>query len=199
MRLPPCSLAGCPKLSVLIAEHEAARVAVKALPAPVFDPCCTLTDDCASQPAPVRIINEQKGQPMKLLTNDIGRRLLANGRKNAERIADDGNTHDFFPVVKLFTPDAAATWLLTELDPEDRDIAFGLCDLGMQTPELGSVRLSELENLRGPAGLSIERDVHFTAKHRLSVYAEAARLHGSITDHPLVLAMALNSLKERRK
>jgi hypothetical protein len=30
-------------------------------------------------------------------------------------------------VVKLFTPDAACTWLLTELDPDDPDIAFGLC------------------------------------------------------------------------
>ena len=36
----------------------------------------------------------------------------------------------------------AATWLLTELDSEDPDIAFGLCDLGMQCPELGSVRIS---------------------------------------------------------
>ena len=42
--------------------------------------------------------------------------------------------------MKLFTPDANATWLLTELDPVEPDRAFGLCDLGLGYPELG-VRL----------------------------------------------------------
>jgi hypothetical protein len=36
---------------------------------------------------------------------------------------------DFQPVVKLFMPDADRTWLLTEIDPDNPDIAFGLCDL----------------------------------------------------------------------
>jgi hypothetical protein len=40
-------------------------------------------------------------------------------------------TLDFKSVVKLFRPWCGATWLLTEFDPDDRDIAFGLCDLGM--------------------------------------------------------------------
>jgi hypothetical protein len=43
----------------------------------------------------------------------------------------------FKRVVKLFTPDAQCTWLLTELGNDD--IAYGLCDLGMGTPELGLV------------------------------------------------------------
>ncbi|WP_439331030.1 DUF2958 domain-containing protein [Mesorhizobium carmichaelinearum] len=34
-------------------------------------------------------------------------------------------------MVKLFTRDAGATWLLTEIDPDDPDHAFGLCDLGL--------------------------------------------------------------------
>ena len=46
-------------------------------------------------------------------------------------------TGPYLPVVKLFTPDVNATWLLTELDPEDPDISFGLCDLGVGCPELG--------------------------------------------------------------
>jgi len=91
---------------------------------------------------------------MKLLTKEQIDRLARNGRANAERIEDDGNTHDFEPVVKLFMPDGAATWLLTETDPEDPDIAFGLCDLGMGCPELGTVRLSELESVRGRHGPS---------------------------------------------
>jgi hypothetical protein len=41
---------------------------------------------------------------------------------------------DFPPVVKLFTPDAGTTWLLTEIDPDDPDRAFGLCDLGSGFP-----------------------------------------------------------------
>lgn len=114
---------------------------------------------------------------MKLFTAEIVTQLMENGRKNAERIADDGNTIDFEPVVKLFTPDAGCTWLLTEIDPEDADIAFGLCDLGMGCPELGSVRISEITAIRGRLGLPVERDRHFRAKKTLSGYAaEASRL-----------------------
>jgi hypothetical protein len=63
---------------------------------------------------------------MKLLTNDIRERLLRNGHTRQVR-ANDLRGEDFPPVVKLFTPDAGCTWLLTELDPEEPDIAFGLC------------------------------------------------------------------------
>ena len=76
--------------------------------------------------------------------------------------------------MKLFTPDAGCTWLLTELDPDDPDIAFGLCDLGMGFPELGSVRISELEAVRGRLGLPIERDLHFLPTKTISAYAEEA-------------------------
>jgi len=117
---------------------------------------------------------------VKLLTDDIRAKLLANGRANAERIADDGNTHDFWPVVKVFCPWGWATWLLTEVDPEEPDIAFGLCDLGMNSPEIGSVRISELEAVRGPGGLRLERDLHFKADKRLSAYADEARKAGCI-------------------
>ncbi len=82
--------------------------------------------------------------------------------------------------MKLFTPDAACTWLLTEVDPEDPDIAFGLCDLGMGYPELGSVRVSEIRALRGKLGLPVERDLHFTAKKPLSAYADEAHRLGHV-------------------
>src|SRR5689334_17211202 len=111
---------------------------------------------------------------MKLFTSQIREQLLKNGRRNAERIAIDGHTVDFRPAVKLFTPDAGCTWLLTEIDPEDPDIAFGLCDLGMGFPEFGSVSLSEITSVRGPLGLSIERDMYFEAEKPLSAYAAEA-------------------------
>jgi len=111
---------------------------------------------------------------MKLLTQELQRRLIQNGAIR-RRLDEEGEADpDFIPVVKLFTPDAACTWLLTELDPEDPDIAFGLCDLGMGFPELGSVFVPELESVRGRLGLPIERDLHFAPGFTIGVYARAA-------------------------
>lgn len=110
---------------------------------------------------------------MKLLTQPIYDKLIANGRRQ-DPVRGTEDEIDFRPVVKLFTPDAACTWLLTELDPEDPDIAFGLCDLGMGCPELGSVRISELEAVRGKLGLPVERDRWFEADKTLMAYAEQA-------------------------
>jgi hypothetical protein len=111
---------------------------------------------------------------MKLLTKEILDRLLRNGTRQ-KAVKGTPDEHDFIPVVKLFTPDGACTWLLTELDPDEPDIAFGLCDLGMGCPELGSVRISELESVRGQLGLRVERDLHFCADKPLSAYAAEAR------------------------
>ena len=63
--------------------------------------------------------------------------------------------------VKYFTPDGSWTWFLYEYDPEGR-IAFGLV-VGLET-ELGYVSLEELEFVRGPLGLKIERDLHWQPK-----------------------------------
>lgn len=102
-------------------------------------------------------------------------RLLANGRETAS-----GRTRDFYPVVKLFTPDANATWLLSEIDPDEPDHAFGLCDLGHSSPELGYVSLSELAAVRGRFGLPVQIDRHFLARRSISEYAQDARVLGRI-------------------
>jgi len=107
---------------------------------------------------------------MSLITAKQRALMLANGERSA---ADPA--HDPAPVVKLFTPDSNCTWLLAELDPLDPEIGFGLCDLGQGFPELGSVRLSELESIRGPLGLRVERDFYFFGKRPLSAYADEAR------------------------
>lgn len=112
-----------------------------------------------------------------LITDEQRTQLLANGRAGAE-----GQDIDPAPVVKLFTPDAHATWLLTELDPEDGDTAFGLCDVGIGMPELGKVRISDLASIVGPLKLPVERDLYFVAKRTLSDYARLARINGSIID-----------------
>lgn len=110
-----------------------------------------------------------------LITVTQRQQLLANG---ATFDTDEG--YDPYPVVKLFTPDGRATWLLTHIEPECPDIAFGLCDLGMDCPEMGSVSLSEIAALRGRLGLPVERDLHFVATKPLSAYARDARRAGTI-------------------
>lgn len=91
----------------------------------------------------------------------------------AHRIPDDIITKlkaqalapDDFPdplvYLKLFTPDAQATWWITEWHDEgDGEIQlFGLCDLGLGFAELGKVSLDELKQVRGAYGLPIERDL----------------------------------------
>ena len=69
------------------------------------------------QPRTGRTIIRPKEDPMSLLTQAQRAQLLANGEANVARNAAGQAEHDFVPVVKLFTPDAGATWLLTELEP----------------------------------------------------------------------------------
>lgn len=117
---------------------------------------------------------------MELLTKDIYRALLRNARVR-EYFEERGEAEpDFLPVVKLFTPDGPCCWLLTELDPEEPDIAYGLCDLGMGTPEFGSVRISELASARGPMGLRVERDRGFIPTKTVGDYADEALSSGHI-------------------
>lgn len=86
---------------------------------------------------------------------------------------------DPVPVLKLFNPLGAATWLATELDG-DGDTLFGLADLGFGCPELGSFSLSEIASVQLPYGLRIERDIAFGTRFRLSTWVDWSRRSGSI-------------------
>lgn len=97
----------------------------------------------------------------------------------ANAIAREHGNYDPVPVVKFFNPVGAATWLATELEA-DGDTLFGLADLGFGCPELGSFSLCEIEAVRLPYGLRIERDLGFEGRASLSVWAETARRTGSI-------------------
>ena len=112
-----------------------------------------------------------------LVTEEQRAALLVNGRLAA---ADEPN--DPLPVVRLFTPDAHATWLLTSLDPVDGDTAYGLIDLGIGMPELGMVKLSDLAGIVGPRKLPVRRDRYFQAVRPLSEYVRLAQENGAITD-----------------
>lgn len=90
----------------------------------------------------------------------------------------DGNDH--WPVVRLHIPGTSASWLISEIDPDDTDRVFGLCDLGLGCPELGFVSLSEMLALKDSLGINVERDPHFAADRPISAYADAARVAGCI-------------------
>ena len=88
---------------------------------------------------------------MKLLTKGIRDKLIKNHTEN------DGkeSTVKHKVVVKLFNPTGVGTWYLTELNPYT-NTAFGLADL--HEKEIGYVDMNELEDLKLPMGLTIERD-----------------------------------------
>lgn len=105
--------------------------------------------------------------------------LRANDIERRAALRDGKPEPDPVPMVKLFNPVGAATWLATEL-AEDGDTLFGLADLGFGCPELGSFSLSEIADVRLPFGLRIEQDLRFTSDQPLSAWADMARRMGSL-------------------
>ena len=61
-------------------------------------------------------------------------------------------------IVKFFTPWTNWTWYASEYDPEQR-LFFGVV-VGHER-ELGYFSLDEMEEIRGPGGLTIERDLYW--------------------------------------
>ncbi|KKC23874.1 DUF2958 domain-containing protein [Sphingomonas sp. SRS2] len=116
---------------------------------------------------------------MILLPPPLRTALRINAVLREMHMAREWDVPDPAPILKLFNPCGAATWLATELDRDD-DTLFGLADLGFGCPELGSFSLSEIASVRLPFGLGIERDEHFATAHSLSAWAETARRTGSI-------------------
>ncbi len=113
---------------------------------------------------------------MKLLTALQRKKLIENFHKSE---AND-NAIDHSPVVKMFNPCGSATWLFHEMNP-DGDLLFGLCDLGMGSPEIGHVSLAELEAIELPLGMKIERDRHFKSNVSITEWAVESREQGHIS------------------
>lgn len=132
---------------------------------------------------------------MRLLTPELRAALRANAEAARAAQRDGGPAFDPLPVVKLFNPMGAAlqggtrlpAGLASELD-EDGDTLFGLADLGFGTPELGTFSLSEIASVRLIGGLGIERDLYFTPRFALSVYAQAAKITGAISEADALLS-----------
>ncbi len=81
-------------------------------------------------------------------------------RKRLPPIGSTGEEKDPMAWVKFFTPSANWTWYAMEFN--GKDIFFGWV-VGIEK-EFGSFSLSELQSLKGPAGLKVERDIYFEPK-----------------------------------
>lgn len=130
---------------------------------------------------------------MILLTPELREQLRANDLARIEALRRGAPAPDSVPVVRFFNPVGAATWLATELDEDG--IFFGVADLGFGCPELGSFALEELESIRLPFGLGIERDTLFEGAFPLSVYAEAACRAGSLIEGERILYRVAKAAK----
>ena len=85
---------------------------------------------------------------MKLLTAELKKALTKAGYDNET------------PICKLFTPWGKATWLITGMED---GILYGYADLGMGCVEHGSIAtIEEMESIRGPFQMKIERDLYWT-------------------------------------
>ncbi len=109
-----------------------------------------------------KVNTNDKRRGMKLLPKEIREQL-------PPLYAQDGKKGKAIVHVKFFTPSSSWTWYATEgqpvLDESGKEIDFeffGLVD--GHDKELGYFVLSELEEVRGPLGMPIERDLHFKPK-----------------------------------
>ncbi|PLP97919.1 DUF2958 domain-containing protein [Cupriavidus pauculus] len=112
-----------------------------------------------------------------LITAAQRAQLIANGREARNRMV-----HDFHPVVRLYTPDARATWLLAAIDPNDEDLVYGLCDIGIGMPSLDRIKVSVLEALAGPCGRRVLNDRYFRPTRTLGEYTSLSQANGSIVE-----------------
>ena len=102
---------------------------------------------------------------MKLLTADLKKKLTKAGYNNMT------------PLCKLFTPWGRSTWLLTSMDSDG--ILYGWADLNMQCIEHGGIAtLEEFEAIRGPFGLAVERDLHWSPPEKEVEYWKLESLMG---------------------
>ena len=93
---------------------------------------------------------------MKLLTKELVERF--------NNVGSQEEVKDPLVITKFFNPTGAGTWYATEYNPETK-MFFGYVSIfGDWNDEWGYFSLVELESLKGPFGLGIERDLYFDSK-----------------------------------
>jgi hypothetical protein len=86
---------------------------------------------------------------MKLITEKLKQRFKEVGRQDQNPLI----------IAKFFDPAGSGTWYATEYDSET-NICFGYVT-GLAFDEWGSFSITEMEAIKRPFGLTIERDIHF--------------------------------------
>jgi hypothetical protein len=125
---------------------------------------------------------------MTLIPNNLRSQLLANGRDPRA---------DHVPLLKLFNPTGPECLLISEIQPYDEDVVYGLTDFGDGDLQVGPFSLPEVDEITRNCGFRFERDPLFHARHPLSVYREAARMQRGITTIPSLLDAAAGRLVAR--
>lgn len=129
---------------------------------------------------------------MKLFTDQQYQQLLKNG-------APENRDKNHIPVVHLYLQCTSCEWLISEIDPEEPHIAFGLCDLGKGFPELGYVDLEELQSVKVPPfDFTVANNHLFEGKYPMSVYAAAARHKNAITRDDTLLNQYYHAELQRK-
>ena len=96
---------------------------------------------------------------MKLMTKELAKKLPK--LYTTDQFTDEGERiYDITLVAKFFTPDSQWTWYIIEGEQRGDDWLFFGYIVGLER-ELGYFTLSELESVRGPLGLKIERDIYW--------------------------------------
>lgn len=88
---------------------------------------------------------------MKLITKELEKRFA--------EVGDQSQSSNPLIITKFFAPSHSATWYATELDVENQ-ICFGYVT-GLAFDEWGTFSIQELESLKLPFGLHVERDRFF--------------------------------------
>jgi len=100
---------------------------------------------------------------MKLLSKQDLAKLQAQDPFHLTGPGRELSSDEALVLVKFFTPDSNWTWYAVSASQDERsgDVQFfGLVEGFVK--ELGYFWLSELESVRGPLGLPIERDLYWT-------------------------------------
>ena len=99
------------------------------------------------------LLNLLKKTKMKLITKELEKRF--------EEVGSQENAKDPVIIAKFFNPAGAGTWYAYEYNPKEK-MFFGFVSIfGDHNDELGYFSLAELEDIKLPFSLGIERDLYF--------------------------------------
>lgn len=97
-----------------------------------------------------------KAQTMQYITPEVSEKLKAQWRICGETEVSEAHLKVW---VKIFDPCGGSTWYICEQNPAHPDELYGLCCI--HEPEWGYVSLAELQGVKGPLGIGLERDLYF--------------------------------------